>query len=83
MKHYITNCEKYGKVICSYDIFRIFYKDGKYYGEDEDGIREIELVKAVPFPEYEDLSEDEIFDLCDDYNFSGELDDCSAYCFWK
>ena len=77
------NYEKCGKVICSYDIFKIFYEDGKYYAENEEGIRKVELVKSVPFPEYEDLSDDEIFDLCDDYGFGGELDDRSAYCFWR
>ena len=71
------------ETVCSYDGFTISKNGDKYYAKDEDGTREVTLVKSLAPCEYEDLSIEEILALCGDYDFSGELDDCSAYCFWK
>ena len=71
------------KTICSYDDFQISKCGDKYYVKDESGTREALLVMSLEPCEYEDLSDEEILDKCEDYDFSGELDDCSWYCFWK
>ena len=71
------------KIICSYDDFQISKCGDKYFAKDEGGTREVALVKSLEPYEYEDLSDEEILDKCKDYDFSGELDDFSWYCFWK
>ena len=71
------------KTICTYDDWSVFEREGRYYVTDEEGEREVTLIRSLAPEEYEDVDIFDILDMCDDYDYSGELDDCSAYCFWE
>lgn len=73
------------KMLCNYDDWSIYEHNNKHYIANEDGVFEVALVKYLSNEEYEDKAIEDILSMCDtnEYDYSGELDDCSAYCFWK
>ena len=76
------------KIICEYNDFSIIEKDGKlYYIDDNDEVHEVVEVLRIPSSAYDNgnVTDDELltgrskidFDIC------GELDDCSAFVYWR
>lgn len=72
--------------ISSYDDFEIIKIGNFLYAISEDGIhivKEVFRIENTPDVNYEGLDSTELMDKCRcDHDYSGELDDCSAYCFW-
>lgn len=72
------------QVICDYDDFGIISHNNRFYAAScDNGIEELTLVKMLKPTEYESLEDSELLALCSDYDYSGELDTCSEYCFWR
>lgn len=73
--------------VCTYDdwcIFRSVITDKLWLRNNDGEEFEIKEVFRIDFPNYENKTIEEILDypLCK-YDYSGELNDCSAYVFWK
>jgi hypothetical protein len=72
------------KTLCEYhDWFIVEEKGDSFVIREDEKPQKVKLVKTLNPKEYERKDISEILDLCEDYDFSGELDDFSAYCFWK
>lgn len=71
--------------ICTYREFYVITFLNRYWIFNPDGaeIVEAELVTSLPPEIYDLLTDEDLLGSCSDYDFSGELDDGSAYCFWK
>lgn len=74
-------------IICDYNEWFIADDNGKLTIHDRE-VDEVYLAEEVFRVDYSDYDEDEIpedpCELCEeDYDYSGELDDGSAYVFWK
>lgn len=73
-------------LICDYGVdFQIYSNDKVMFVMEEDGnyFHKVIEVFRIPSPNFEPLTTEQLLDSCDDYDYSGELEDCSAYCFWK
>lgn len=77
-------------IICKYDDFCVFEKDGQLFFENfdyEEGnperITPIEIVRVVEYVEYANLTDDQLLDMCDCYDVSYEEDETCNYVFAK
>lgn len=76
-------------ILCEYDDWFI-YEDMlgnifiQHTTDEDDGCDKLAEIFKIEFPNYETKSIEEILDMCPyNYDYSGELDDCSAYVFWE
>lgn len=77
--------------ICRYDDWSVFKTENGLVLENEDGstkaVTEVFRVSADSRPDYGDLSFEKFDALAREagieYDYCGELDDFSAYVFWK
>lgn len=70
-------------LVCEYSCFNVYQINKDYYtitNKDYMNLRYAKLVKKLDCYEIPEL---DLLKMCDDYDYSGELDDGSAYCFWK
>lgn len=68
---------------CVYSDFIVFESIDKSYVLDQSGLWEVEEIFSLPSEEYENLSTEQLLDVCKlDYNFSGELESFEKYAFW-
>ena len=85
MEHFEYN--SYQRVICAYDDWEIFEKNGKTYFRDLDDrdTHEVTLVKTIPYELAKEMTEWDLIDPDFDFDFdvAGELDDDRSYCYWK
>ena len=79
-------------LICEYEDFSIFKHKiiGLLYCLRADSDEFKEVLEVYRVPNWEEVSTDDSLDDTDiinmcpvDYDYSGELDDLSAYCFWQ
>lgn len=70
-------------IVSEYDDFRVFryddgeqlyYEDFDYEVEDSNRITPIKEVMNIPFAQHQFIEEDELLDMCDDYDVSYEID---------
>lgn len=78
------------RIICSYSNFKIFLytEDNRqfYWAFDESDkkIYNVEIVGRVNQGDYENMSDEELINsFPDEFDYSGEADDCSAYYYWR
>lgn len=83
---------KYLRLICDYEDFAIYIHTltGLLYCYNKETEEIKEVLEVYRIPDWDEISTDEkiddvdIISMCtDDYDYSGELDDMSEYCFWK
>lgn len=72
--------------LCSYPDFEIWVRpSGQMFAfncetKTKESVKE---VKRINFPDYDDLDTPTLIGACNDYDYCGELDDFTAYCYWK
>ena len=73
-------------VVVEYECFVIVSADGKLYAIEADHnieISEIVEVYRIPYDEASKHSVEELLEMCEDYDFSGEPIHENDYVFWK
>lgn len=73
-------------LVCEYNDFDVYQINEDYFViTDKDGmnLRYAKLVKKLDYSVFAVTSIADLLEMCDDYDYSGELDDGSGYCFWK
>lgn len=72
------------QVICYYDNFKICECNNCFFVfEEGEPVKRVTLVKEIKAGDYENMDILDLLQMCEDYDYSGELDDCLSYCFWK
>lgn len=70
-------------VICDYNDWCIYSENSIlfYYSREDNETYTAREVKRIE--DFNDYSLEELFNKCNNYDVCGELDDGSAYCYWK
>ena len=74
------------QMLCWYPEFEIWRRpSGSLFAFNRDTKKKVSVkeVGRLEFPEYDDLDTTALLSAYEDYDYSGELEDFTAYCYWK